>query len=280
MTVLAPTVSPAAVRAAPEPAPVRASPRRARALLLGDRINTSNIDRLQVICPAPLTYKLGPAGFVTLFRYGVAVLNGLTPAQEEEALRDLRLRVSRPLETPEEETAFVEIDAGRDDQILPGGPISLKVMTPEHLIVIADALAKSVVLARDERDVGAVLDLIEPLARQLAEKGATTGGRRAILKHIGNALLVQHRVSGRVAVADKPDLVWDRPDLERLAARLQDEYELKERAEALSRKLTVIADTAEVLTDIMDTRRSFRLELIIVVLIAVELIIAGYQILR
>jgi len=91
---------------------------------------------------------------------------------------------------------------------------------------------------------------------------------------------VQHRVSGRVAVAEKPDLVWDRPDLERLTARLQDEYELKERGEALSRKLRVISDTAEVLTDIIDTKRSLRLELIIVALIAVELVIAGYQILR
>jgi uncharacterized Rmd1/YagE family protein len=48
----------------------------------------------------------------------------------------------------------------------------------------------------------------------------------------------------------------------------------------LTRKLSVIAETAEVLTDIIDTRRSFRLEIIIVVLIAVELVIAGYQILR
>jgi uncharacterized Rmd1/YagE family protein len=255
-------------------------PRRVRAVLLGDRINTANMDRVQVICPAPLTYKLGADGFVTLFRYGVAVLGGLTPAQEEEVLRGLRSRVSRPIDTPEEETAAVEIDAGRDDQILPGGPISLKVFTPEHLIVVADALAKSVVLARDERDVSAVLDLVEPFARKLAETGSAIGGRRAILKHIGNALLVQHRVSGRVAVADKPDLVWDRPDLERLAARLQDEYELKERAEALSRKLTVVADTAEVLTDLIDTKRSLRLEIIIVVLIAVELIVAAYQILR
>ena len=62
-------------------------PRRVRALLLGDRITTSNIDRVQVICPAPLTYKLGGDGLVTLFRYGVAVLIGLTPAQEEENLR-------------------------------------------------------------------------------------------------------------------------------------------------------------------------------------------------
>ena len=63
-------------------------------------------------------------------------------------------------------------------------------------------------------------------------------------------------------------------------ARLQDEYELKERADALTRKLTVISDTAEVLTDIIDTGRSLRLEFIIVALIAVELVIGGYQILR
>jgi len=91
---------------------------------------------------------------------------------------------------------------------------------------------------------------------------------------------VQHRVSGRVAVTEKPGVVWDRHDLERLYARLEDEYELKERAGALTRKLSVIAETAEVLTDIIDTGRSLRLEIIIVVLIAIELVIAGYQILR
>ena len=91
---------------------------------------------------------------------------------------------------------------------------------------------------------------------------------------------MKHRVSGRVAVTDKPDVVWDRYDLERLTARLQDEYELEERSEALTRKLSVISETAEVLTDIIDTRRSLRLEMIIVALIAVELVIAGYQILR
>ena len=48
----------------------------------------------------------------------------------------------------------------------------------------------------------------------------------------------------------------------------------------MTRKLSVIAETAEVLTDIIDTRRSLRLEIVIVVLIAVELVIAGYQIMR
>jgi uncharacterized Rmd1/YagE family protein len=250
---------------------------RVKALLLSDRIDTSNLEHDGVVSTAPLTVKAGKNGFVTLFRYGVAVTMGLTSREEDEVLRGLQPRLIRPVVPSEEETVQIDIVPEKDDQILPGGPIILKTITAEHLVVIADALSKSVVLARDEREVAAVFELVEPFARQLAENGRADAGRRTILKHIGNALLVQHRVSGRVAVAEKPDAVWDRHDLERLYARLQDEYELKERAEALSRKLAVIAETAEVLTDIIDTKRSLRLEIIIVVLIAVELLIAGYQ---
>jgi uncharacterized Rmd1/YagE family protein len=251
--------------------------RRVKALLLSDRIDTSNLEHDGVVSTAPLTYKFGKDGFVTLFRYGVAVVMGLTPREEDEVLRSLRPRLIRPVSPSEEETVQVEVVAEKEDQILPGGPIVLKTLTPEHLIVIADALSKSVVLARDEREVAAVFELVEPFARQLAENGRAGAGRRAILRHVGNTLLVQHRVSGRVAVVEKPDVVWDRHDLERLYARLEDEYELKERADALSRKLAVIAETAEVLTDIIDTKRTLRLEIIIVILIAVELVFAGYQ---
>ena len=251
--------------------------RKVKALLLSDRIDTSNLEHDGVVSTAPLTYKFGADGFVTLFRYGVAVVMGLTAAEEDEVLRSLQRRLIRPVKPTEEETVFIDLAPDKDDQIPPGGPITLKTMTPDQLIVIADALSKSVVLARDEREVTAVFELVEPFARQLAEHGRVVAGRRSILKHVGNALLVQHRVSGRVAVAEKPDVVWDRPDLDRLYARLEDEYELKERAEALTRKLAVIAETAKVLTDIIDTKRSMRLEIIIVVLIAVELVVAGYQ---
>jgi uncharacterized Rmd1/YagE family protein len=262
----------------PEPTTL-AVRRKVRALLLGDRIDTSGLERTDVLSTAPLAFRAGKEGVVTVFRYGVVVLFNLAVLEEDEVLRGLRERIVRPITQREDETATIEIAPDKDEQILPGGPILLKSISPEHMLVIADALAKSVVLARDEREVASVIEVIEPFARQLAEKGRTPEGRHAILKHVGNALLVQHRVSGRVAVADKPDVVWDRPDLDRLYARLEDEYELKERAEALSRKLAVISDTAEVLTDMIDTKRSLRLELIIVVLILFEIVITGYEIL-
>ena len=259
----------------PNPAPIR---RKLRAILLSDRIDTSGLERTDVLSTTPLAFRAGLDGMVAVFRYGVVVLFNLSLLEEDEVLRGLRSRVIRPIEAREEETAIIELSPDKDDQILPGGPVLLKAVTPEHILVIADALAKSVVLARDEREVSSVIDVVEPFARVLAEQGRTPGGRRAILKHIGHALLVQHRVSGRVAVAEKPDAVWDRPDLERLYARLQDEYELTDRADALARKLALISETATMLTDIIDTKRSLRLEIMIVVLIVFEIIITAYQI--
>lgn len=253
--------------------------RSVRAVLLGDRIDTSGLDQTDVISTAPMTFRAGHSGLVAVFRFGVVVLFDLSVLEADEVLRRLSPRVIRPVTVREDETAVIEAAHDRDEQILPGGPILLKSVTPEHVMVIADALAKSVILARDEREVASVIDRIEPLARELAEKGRTPGDRKAILKHIGNALLVQHRLSGRVAVADKPDAVWDRPDLERLYGRLQEEYELRERAEALSRKLQVISDTAEVLSDMIDTQRSLRLEFAIVLLIVFEIALSLFELL-
>ena len=133
-------------------------------------------------------------------------------------------------------------------------------------------------LAHDEREVAKVFEIIEPFVQELANSGKTQRSRRGILKLIGNALLVQHHVSGRVAITEKPDALWDRPDLERLYARLEDEYELRERVDALNRKLAVVAETANTLADIIDTRRSLRLEIIVVLLIAFEIVIGFYQI--
>jgi uncharacterized Rmd1/YagE family protein len=135
-----------------------------------------------------------------------------------------------------------------------------------------------VALERDEREVNSVFDKVEPLANVLGKHGRPMRNRREMLRLIGQALGVQHRLSGRVAVEDKPDVLWDRPDLERLYARLEDEYELKERGQTLQRKLDVIVETVRVLTDIIDADRSSFMEAAIVLMILVELGLSLFQI--
>ncbi len=249
----------------------------ARALLIGDRIDAAGLERPDMISASPLAFRLGASGYVALYRFGVAVTVGLSPLEEDDFLRKIESRVSGKHGKSDDETAIVEITTASDDAIPPGGPIQMRDLTPPRFLVLADALSKHVALARDEREVNAVLDIIEPIARNLASSGRAPWNRRGLLKLIGQALLVQHRLSGRVAVDDRPDILWDRPDLERFHARLDDEYELKERGETLKHKLDVIVETGRTLTDILDTSRSTRLEITIVVLIVVEILITIYQ---
>ena len=249
----------------------------AHALYVGDRINTIGFES-EALSAVPLAIRVSKTGIAVLFRYGVAVLIGLSPEDEIGFLERLKPRIGGMLARFEEETAIVTLDGEVEDQVQAGGPIQLRDMLPERLLVIADVLAKSVVLAHGEREVAKVFEIIEPFAKELADHGRTRRDRKAVLQLIGNALLVQHRLSGRVAIGEKPDALWDRHDLERLYARLEDEYELKERVDTLNRKLAVVAETANTLADIIDTRRSLRLELIIVVLIAFEIIVTFYQI--
>jgi uncharacterized Rmd1/YagE family protein len=249
----------------------------AHALHVGDRINTMGFES-GALSAVPLAIRVGKTGIAVLFRYGVAVLIGLSPEDETAFLEKLKPRIGGRLARFEEETAIVALSGEAEDQVQAGGPIQLRDMLPEKLLVIADVLAKSVVLADDEREVAKVFEIIEPFAKELADHGRTRRDRKGVLRLIGNALLVQQRVSGRVAIGEKPDALWERPDLERLYARLEDEYELKERVETLTRKLAVVAETANTLADIIDTRRSLRLELIVVALIAFEIVVTFYQI--
>jgi uncharacterized Rmd1/YagE family protein len=262
-----------------DPHPAPAAPRRltARAVLLGERIDTGGLERSDLISTIPLAFRAGSAGQVVLFRYGAAVLFGLSPVEEDDVLRGIGPRISGKFARFEDETVSIEIAPEGEEQIAPGGPIVIRDLSPPRLIVIADALAKNVALARDEREVRQVFDVIEPFAAELARTGRLPAKRRQVVRTIGQALLTQHRVSGRIEVEEKPDLLWDHPQFERLHARLADEYELKERAAALARKLRIISETTGALTDLIDTERAIRLEATIVALIVVEVIILVYD---
>jgi uncharacterized Rmd1/YagE family protein len=259
--------------------PVPIAPRRltARAILLGERIDTVGLERSEMISTNPLAFRVGGDGEVVLFRFGVAVLFGLSPVEEDEVLRGLRPRITAPFDRYEDETATIDVVAEGEEQIAPGGPIVVRDLSPPRLLVIADALAKNLALARDEREVSRVFETIEPFAVELARDGRLPAKRRQVVRTIGQALLTQHRVSGRIEVEEKPDVLWDHPQFERLYARLADEYELKERAVALARKLRIISETTSALTDLIDTGRSLRLEATIVALIVVEVVILLYE---
>jgi required for meiotic nuclear division protein 1 len=67
------------------------------------------------------------------------------------------------------------------------------------------------------------------------------------------------------------------PDVERLYARLADEYELPERGEAVDRKLALVGDTTRTVLELVQDQRTVRLELYIIGLIAIEILLSVYE---
>jgi uncharacterized Rmd1/YagE family protein len=248
-----------------------------KAILLGERIETRGLEPDNAISLHPLAFRAGD-GVVAVFRFGAVVFIGVEANEQARVLGLIQPRVIDPATPVETESAVIEI--GAEDGVSASGKIALADFSEGRLLLVADALAKSVALADDERYVSKVFERIDPLAQDLAATGGTSLGTRALLRVLGEALVAQARMVGRVEVEEKPELLWERPDLQRLHAKLSDEYELGERARALSRKLKVIEESASTLAGVVSERRSLRLEIAIVVLIAFEIVLSLYALWR
>jgi uncharacterized Rmd1/YagE family protein len=245
----------------------------ARALQLSERIELKGLERADQFSSSPLAFKVAGGGTVVLFRFGSAVFIGMNPLAEEAIIRDLAGRLIEPLAERESEISQIVIKPDADDQPLPNGGLSLKDTAPERLLLVAEALAMSVALAYDERRIAQAFDRVVPIASTLKRRKLMAGRRGELLEQIGEALLIQQRLAGRVELADRPDVLWDHPELERLWGKLTDEYDLGPRARAIGQKLEVIRETADTMGDLLSTRTSHRLELYIIILICLELVI-------
>ncbi len=250
---------------------------KVRGLFIAERIDLRALEATHRLALAPLTVNAGEHGCAVLLRYGVVVLFGLEPLEEVAFLNHVKTLAGEPFVRAEVEEAEISIDSTKEEYV-ENGVIVLRDSSVERLQIVADILAKSVVLAHYEATIAEVFDRIEPLATDLQQKGRGWNRGKDLMRHIGGTLLIHHKMVGRVEVSEKPELLWDRPELERLYTRLEDEYELRERHLALERKLELIFRTVETLLDLLQNNRSLRVEWYIVILIVVEILLTLYEI--
>lgn len=247
-----------------------------RALLLGSRIDTKHFRADETVAINPLTLAIPGGGYAVLFRYGVVVLFNMRNDQETTFLERLLPLTGDPRTWPDDEKLTLRIDPSAREGIDASGHLWLHDAAIQRLQLVAEILARSEVLSDDEARVAKTFEQIEPLAQNL-RKGRSGQKMKELLQYIGDSLLSQQRMVGRAEVADKPDLLWERPELEGLYLQLEDEFELRERHLALERKLQVISNTAETLLDLLQTQRSHRVEWYIVILIVVEIGLTLYE---
>lgn len=241
-----------------------------RALQLGERLDIRGLERADQFSSDPLAFRTPSAGSVMLFKSGAVVFIGLNPVEEDDLIRGLGDRIVSPFAEREIETAQLVIKPGDDELLSASGAIQLRAADQNRLLLVAEVLAVSVAFAHDERRIAKAFEKITPIAESLTRRTVPVS-QSDLLEQIGEALLIQQRMATRVDLDEKPDVLWDHPELERFWAKLVDEYDLTQRARAIDRKLTAIRDTADTMVELNSTRTSHRLEWYIIALISIDI---------
>lgn len=250
---------------------------RARAIFLGERLDLRALEKTETLATLPLVVAAGESGCAVLFKYGAAVLFGLGSIEEATFLTYLKPLVIEPFASPETEDATLQLDPNSSWQA-ENGVVRLQEFSIECLQIVADILAKSVVLAQYEVGTASVFDQIEPFAAGLQRTTRNERWGKELLRQLGATLSIQHKIVGRVEIIDKPEVLWDSPMLERLYLRLENEYEIRERHQALERKLGLVSNTAETVLDLLQHNSSLRVEWYVVSLIVIEILLSLYDI--
>jgi uncharacterized Rmd1/YagE family protein len=241
-----------------------------RAVHVGERIDIKGIDP-RVTPQLPVMIEVGTTGLAVLLRAGAVVLFNVDPIAQERFVADLGPRVQGRMARQETERAVVR--QGDADAVEPDA-IVLREITLGKLQVIAEILGKSVVLARYETDIADAFTGIEPMAVQMSNTPTRLPWKqRDLVRTIGGAILAEHSLVARAELLEKPDLLWDNAELDRMYGRLEDEYELRERYLALDTKLGVISRAAQTMLELAQTKRSLHVEYYIVALILFEIVL-------
>lgn len=242
------------------------------ALQMANRLDLRRLSAEAQLSANPTTYRVGD-GIVVLFRYGAAVFFGVRDDVRERFLSDVLLPVAeQPLVRTEREEVQVRVTPERPEGVI-AGVVNLSSPSIERLQLLAEVMAKSVLLASYETRIGLSFDMVEPIACTLSQNRITGAKGRSLLKTIGQSLLIEHAMVGRAEVGEKPELLWERSELEGLYRLLEDEFEIRERDVALSRKLDLLSRTAQTALGLLHNRRSLRVEWYIVILIIAEIVL-------
>ncbi|MBE9167056.1 RMD1 family protein [Pleurocapsales cyanobacterium LEGE 06147] len=247
-----------------------------RALLLGQSLDLKPLEQTDFLAKDPLVVTAGESGYASLFRYGAVVLFGLSPIEEVTFITNLKDLTIVPFDSPEVESVELHRDANSTGTV-EGEIIFLPEFDLKSLQIVANILAKSVILAYYEIKIASAFERIEPFANSLQHAEWGKQQVEELLKQLGNALAVEHKMVGRVEVIDKPELLWEYSELDRFYLRLEKEFEIQERHLVLERKLALVYRTIETSLGLLQHNTNLRVEWYIVILIVVEICLSLYE---
>lgn len=224
-----------------------------------------------VISSNPLVLEPERGSWIYAERFGAVVFWNCSEPLVQTFLRDLQeLPGTGPRIGSTHDSLTVHV--GSEEETVGFSAVWLKELTLGKLKVISLALAQSVALDYFETAVSTAMAKFHPVVRTMREEGKLHLQHSEVLSLVGFAMEIRSVVLENLTLFDDPPESWESESLAHLDSELFDQFDLEERINAINQKLLYLKDAGSTLMEVLTNRKSVRLEWIVIVLIAIEVV--------
>ena len=220
---------------------------------------------------------IGPGGDsirdIFCFEYGVVVFWGMNEQEEQEFLDLLRPYTTGLLSKVIVDTCTYQLNQKEilideeEDRIL------LETDDPFIKLSIYHGLSQSVKLAVFEQEIEKTIEANRHLPAELAANGKISMSRKKIAQQIGLLFAQRNLVNLHTDILDTPEFFWKKPRYEPFYRMAVEYLDIGTRLNILNRRLDVIHELYNILSNELKHSHSAFLEWIIILLIVLEVLI-------
>jgi len=222
--------------------------------------------------PAKVELQYGENSYLFIYRFGSLVFFNMPRAEIEAVINTIKSVLGAGLAQPTTESLQITVGATQDK--IEFEAVELRKLSLQNLRLIAVTVGQSAAIESFEVNADKMLREASNFMQRLERIGRVPLSGRVLLSFIGSAAGARQHIISNLAVLDPPEEVWRNRDLQRLFKEMQLTFDIDLRFRALDRKLELVQDNIEILSDLVSSRRSTFLELLIVILIIIELTLA------
>lgn len=139
-------------------------------------------------------------------------------------------------------------------------------------IAISHALAQNIKLEQFETEVQRSIEENSTIPKQLVKNGTMNLSKKQISKKIGELYLAKSKINLHYNLLDTPEFFWEHSKYEAHYEKISKYLDIRSRIEVLNKKLEVIQELLNMLSNEQNHKYSSFLEWIIIILIAFEIV--------
>jgi uncharacterized Rmd1/YagE family protein len=217
-----------------------------------------------------LFYIMAEGQYIYVFKYGVVCFLNYDAIKISEFLRLISSYCRNNFDQSLEEEFKIQTNSVKNKI----GFNSIEIIGDdiEVLRLIMLNVSQSVALDYYYEQTTKLMEETNHHTQVLETKGRLDISGINLKKYIGRTLILKNRIAENLYIFDSPPETWEDENLNKIHNDLKRTFDLKERFRNIQEGLNIIKDNYELFRDLLQYRNSYRLELVIIILILVEVL--------